>query len=445
MPRILLIDDEESITLALKSLFERKGFDFLNSFSGKEGLKLALKELPDLVLLDLNLPDLHGLEILKEIKSARPEIAVIMITGYGEIKEAVEAMKLGAEHYLTKPVDLDELSLIIDKQVSFLQLSKESSLYRKSPFPIVGRSSQTQQLVKIISLMAENSSTTVLITGETGTGKELVAKNVHLLSARADKPFVDINCASIPETVFESELFGHEAGAYTDARNTKKGLLELADGGTVFLDEVAEMPLSSQAKFLRVLETRVFKRLGSTRDIKVDVRIIAATNKDLSNWVKKGAFREDLFYRLNVLPLKLTPLRERTDDIPMLARFFIEDISKSMGKRPLELDESGIAALTAYAWPGNIRELKNVIERALILCRRPVLSAQDFPLRSEQGEDGDSDLLSLEAVELDHIKKVLATTGNNRSSAAKLLRISRSTLNEKIKKYNLADSANLMR
>lgn len=445
MPRILLIDDEESITLALKSLFERKGFDFLSSLSGKEGLKLALKEVPDIILLDLNLPDLHGLEVLKEIKSTRPEIAVIMITGYAEIKDAVEAIKLGAEDYLTKPVDLDELSLRLDKQLSFLQMSKEVSFYRKSPLPIVGRSLQTQQLVKIISLMAENPSTTVLVSGETGTGKELVAKNIHLLSARADKPFVDINCASIPETVFESELFGHEAGAYTDARGTKKGLLELADGGTLFLDEVAEMPPSSQAKFLRVLETKVFKRLGSTRDIKVDVRLIAATNKDLSHMVKKGSFREDLYYRLNVLPLKLAPLRERAEDIPMLAGYFIEEISKSMGKKPLPLDESGIAALTSYSWPGNIRELRNVVERALILCRKPFLSSQDFPLRAETADNGNDEVLSLESIELEHIRKVLASTGNNRSSAAKLLCISRSTLNEKIKKYNLTDTANLAR
>jgi two-component system response regulator AtoC len=447
MPRILLIDDEEGITIALKALFELKGFDFLSAPTGKEGLSLAVKELPDLVLLDHFLPDVKGLEILKEIKSTQPEIAVIMITGYGEVKEAVEAMKLGAAHYFQKPIDLDELSLVIEKQLSFVHLKKEAALYRKFPYPIVGRSAQTRQVLRMISLMAGNSGTTVLITGETGTGKELVARNIHYSSQRSDKPFVDINCASIPETIFESELFGHEAGAFTDAKGTKKGLFELADGGSLFLDEVGEMPLSIQAKFLRVLETKSFRRVGGMRDIKVDVRLIAATNKDLARMVEKGGFREDLFYRLNVLPIRLAPLRERPEDIPMLAALFIDEISRSMNLRAPELSESALAALSCYRWPGNIRELRNVIERALILARKPVIGTEDLPLaamgpEAEFDADAGPGQVTLEAVELAHIKRVLATAQQNRSNAARMLGISRSTLNEKIKKYNLLDSRN---
>jgi len=442
MPRILLVDDEDGITLALKALFERKGFDFLAARTGKEGLELALKELPDLILLDLYLPDIKGLEILKEVKSAQPEIAVVMITGYGEVREAVEAMKLGAAHYFQKPIDIDELSIVVEKNLSFVLLRKEANLYRKYPYPIVGRSRQTQQVLRMISLMADNSGTTVLIEGETGTGKELVARNIHFSSGRADKPFVDINCASIPETIFESELFGHEAGAFTDAKSTKKGLFEVAEGGTLFLDEAAEMPLSLQAKFLRVLETKSFRRLGGMRDIKVDVRIVAATNKDLSVMVQKGAFREDLFYRLNVLPIKIAPLRDRPEDIPMLAALFVEDISKSMCMKTPELDESAVSALSSYRWPGNIRELRNVIERALILSRKPVIGAGDLPLASFAVKEGECGYLSLEAVELEHIKKVLAGARHNRTNAARLLGISRSTLNEKIKRYHLLDHRN---
>jgi len=442
MPRILLIDDEDGIRLAQKALFEQKGFDFLSAKTGQEGLSLIHKELPDLVLLDLYLPDIKGLEILREVKSSHPDIAVIMITGYGEVKEAVEAMKLGAAHYFQKPVDIDELCIVVEKQLSFVQLKKEASLYKKYPYPIVGRSRQTRQVLRIISLMADNSGTTVLIEGETGTGKELVARNIHFLSTRADKPFVDINCASIPETIFESELFGHEAGAFTDAKSTKKGLFELAEGGTLFMDEVAEMPLSIQAKFLRVLETKSFRRVGGTRDIKVDVRIVAATNKELSKMVEKGAFRGDLFYRLNVLPLRLAPLRERPEDIPMLAALFMEETARSMCMKTPELDESAIGALASYGWPGNIRELRNIIERALILSRKPVIRAGDLPLAPEMKEGRGCDPLTLEAVELEHIRKVLAGARQNRSNAARLLGISRSTLNEKIKKYHLLDSRN---
>jgi two-component system response regulator AtoC len=432
MPCLLLIDDEEGITLSLKTLFEKKGYDFINAYTGRDGLDTALRELPDIVLLDLRLPDINGMAILKELKAVHPDMVVIVMTGYGEIREAVEAIKAGAEHYFQKPVDIDELSIIVERNLSIRKLRHEVFMSMKSPYPIIGRSRHIQGLIHVINLMADNSSTTVLITGETGTGKELVARNMHLLSKRGDKPFVDINCASIPEQIFESELFGYEAGAFTDARTTKKGLLEIADGGTLFLDEVAEMPALLQPKLLRIIETKVFRRVGGTRDIKIDTRIIAATNKDLAECVKNGSFREDLYYRLNVLPVKIPPLRERTEDIPALAEFFVADCAASMSKRFKSLDKEALDALCGYRWPGNIRELRNVLERAMILCEGQVISTPHLTLPAAS-HPGKSDMLALREVENLHIKSVLASVGHNRSQAAKILGISRSTLNEKIK------------
>jgi|Deesub1362B_J571_1020462.scaffolds.fasta_scaffold00011_49 DNA-binding NtrC family response regulator len=436
MASILLIEDEEGITLSLKALFEGRGYDFINAYTGREGLHLALKELPDVVLLDLRLPDIYGLEILKELKSKHPEIAIIIMTGYGEIKEAVEAIKLGAEHYLQKPVDLDEIIIIVERALDTRKL-KQKELLQKGPYPIIGRSRHIQGLIHLINLLASNPSTTVLIEGETGTGKELVARNIHILSNRGDKPFVDINCASLPVNIFETELFGYEAGAFTDAKTTKKGLFEIADGGTIFLDEIAEMPLPVQAKLLRVLETKTFRRIGGTRDIKIDVRVIAATNRDLAECVKKGTFREDLYYRLNVMPLKILPLRERPEDIPLLVEYFIEEFSKNMNKRFRPLDTETIHILCSYHWPGNVRELRNVLERAAILSTEGVIRIPEL-LQPETSSSRDTEPLSLKEVERLHIKKVLELTGKNRTKAAQLLGISRSTLNEKIKQYNLS-------
>lgn len=436
MACLLLIDDEEGITLSLKTFFEKQGYDFLNAFSGGEGLKLALRELPDIVLLDLHLPDMHGMTTLKELKAAQPDVVVVVMTGYSEIRDAVEAIKLGAEHYFQKPVDLDELSVIVGRAVHVAQLRREARI-RKTPFPIIGRSRQTQGLMHIVSLMAENPSTTVLIEGESGTGKELVARNIHLLGSRADKPFVDINCASIPESVFESELCGYEAGAFTDAKATKKGLFEIADGGTVFLDEIAETPLSLQPKLLRLIETKTFRRVGGTRDIKVDARMIAATNKDLADFVRRGLFREDLYYRLNVMPVKVPPLRERRDDIPALVEFFLAENARSMNERMKSIDREALAALCSYAWPGNIRELRNVLERATILCNGQIITGHNLNLSSGSSEDP-LRMLKLSDVEYAHIKKVLASVGSNRTRAARLLGISRSTLTEKIKLYGVS-------
>jgi DNA-binding NtrC family response regulator len=440
-PLLLIIEDDETIGLALKTFFEKKGCGVLNATKGVEGLEAAVREIPDTVILDLRLPDLHGIEVLTEIKKANPEIPVIMMTGYGEIGEAVRAMKLGAEYYFQKPIDMDELAVIVEKSLGIKRIRQEASLYRESPYPIVGRSKATQGLIHMINLLAANSLTTVLIQGETGTGKELVARNIHELSDRSGKPFIDINCAAIPEPVVESELFGYEAGAFTDAKKTKKGLFELADEGTLFLDEIGDMPLNAQAKILRVLENRMLKRLGGTRDIAVDVRIIAATNKDLGEQVKDGSFREDLYYRLNVIPLTIEPLRERVEDIPVIAEFLLGEIRKTLGNREIEgFTGEALDMLCSYAWPGNVRELRNVIERAVILCRHGRISVEHFILpvqQTVQGSHRQNESTTLAEAEQIHIMKVLSMAGGNRTRAAQLLGIARSTLNEKIKLYNL--------
>lgn len=435
MSSLLLIDDDEGISLVLREFFEGKGFDFLNAKTGEEGIRIAIKELPDIILLDLNLPDLKGMSILKEVKSIYPDIGFIVLTGYGGLDEAIEAIKLGAEHYFQKPVDLDELSIVVDRCLSIKGLRQEV-LNSKSPIPLIGRSRHIQGMFHIINLLAENPSTTVLISGETGTGKEVVARNIHLLSKRADKPFVDINCASIPENIFESELFGHEAGAFTDAKTSRKGLFEMADGGTVFLDEVSEMPLPLQAKLLRFIETRTFRRIGGTRDIRVDVRIIAATNRDLGKSVKDGLFRDDLYYRLNVMPVNIIPLRERPEDIPLLAEYFLNETVKNLNKRPLSIEREAMDALISYAWPGNIRELRNIIERAVILCQGHVITKENLLLRQEAKTEYEP-LLTLQEIERLHIQRVLRYTNNNKTKAAQILGISRSTLNEKVKEYNI--------
>lgn len=435
-PLLLIIDDDEGVALSLRVYFEKKGYAVLSAGTGGEGLAVALREIPDTVILDLKLPDMSGIDILGSIKKDYPEIPVIMMTGYAEIDDAVRAMKMGAEYYFKKPIDIDELAILVEKSLGIKEIRQGASLHRESPYPVVGRSKHTQGLLHMIGLLASNSSTTVLIRGETGTGKELVARNIHFLGSRAEKPFVDINCAAIPENIVESELFGYETGAFTDAKKTKKGLFEIADGGTLFLDEIGDMPRSAQAKILRVLESRTLKRLGGTRDITVDVRIIAATNKELEALVKEGSFREDLYYRLNVMPLLILPLRERIEDIPMLAEFLLGEIKKAMGKKDIiGFKNEVMKRLCSYMWPGNVRELRNVIERAAILCNDKEISTEHLALPDGTGP-GETPM-TLTEMEQAHIRKILELTGGNKTRSAQILGIARSTLNEKIKIYNL--------
>ncbi len=434
--QILIIDDDSAIQFALKVFFEKKNYEVILADTGAKGLDIALKNLPDIILLDLRLPDIYGLNLLKEIKTNSSGSIVYIMTAFGEIKDAIDAIKLGAENYFQKPIDLDELGAIIDKSSEIIRLRQELMLCKRGPYPIIGRSKAVQGLIHMINLMAENHSTTLLIQGETGTGKELVARNIHSLSIRGSYPFVDINCASIPDNILESELFGYEAGAFTDAKSSKKGLLEIADRGTLFLDEIGDMPLTIQAKLLRVIETKTFRRLGGTKDIKVDIRIIAATNKDLGMAVKDGSFREDLYYRLNVIPMTIPPLKERFEDIPLLSEFFIADIAGNMNKKIRSIDKDAIDILCGYNWPGNIRELRNVLERAVILCHGEVITVQDMGLPANLTTKNTKSL-TLKDMECQHIKMVLASVANNRTKAAQILGIARSTLNEKIKTYNL--------
>ena len=438
-PLLLIIEDEETLALSLRVFFEGKRYAVLTASSGKEGLDYAFREIPDTVILDLRLPDAYGIDILKEIKKHHPEIPVIIMSGIGEVDDAVMAMKLGAEYYFQKPVSLDELSVLVEKCIEIRQMKEGTIFARNRDYPILGRSSHIQGLIHMMSLLGSNPSTTVLILGETGTGKELIARNIHAMSNRADKPFVDINCAAMPEHILESELFGYEAGAFTDAKKTKKGLFELADKGTLFLDEIGDMPANAQAKILRVIESKTLKRLGGTRDITVDVRIVAATNKDLSAQVKSGMFREDLYYRLHVMPLQLLPLRKRTEDIPLIAEFLLEEVKKTLGRKDIgALTLDALDALRSYPWPGNVRELKNVLERAAILCPAGNVTAQCIILPSATtGGLQEETSLELADVERSHIRHVLDLTEGNRTKASKFLGIARSTLNEKIKLYNL--------
>lgn len=435
-PLLLLIEDDETVCLSLKVFFEGRGYGVVTAHEGREGLRVALKEIPDVVLLDLRLPDIYGIEVLKNIKKDYPEISVIVMTGYGEIEEAVRAMKVGAEYYFQKPIDLEEISVIVEKSLGIKQIRQEAVLHKGSAYPIVGRSMKTQGLIHMINLLASNPLTTVLVQGETGTGKELVARNIHALSSRADKPFIDINCAAIPAGIVESELFGYEAGAFTDAKKTKKGLFELADGGTLFLDEIGDMPRSAQAKILRVLENKTLKRLGGTRDISVDVRTIAATNRDLETLVKEGTFREDLYYRLNVIPLVVTPLRGRPEDIPLIAEFLLDETKKAMGRKEIgTFAPDALELLCSYSWPGNVRELRNIIERAAILCDGGNIAACHLSLPGERASQ--KALFTLSEVEKTHIANVLRLNDGNRTKAAQILGIARSTLNEKIKLFSL--------
>ncbi|TAL25526.1 MAG: sigma-54-dependent Fis family transcriptional regulator, partial [Nitrospirae bacterium] len=415
--QILIIDDDSTIQTALKLFFEKKDYEVLFADTGAKGFDIAVKNLPDIVLLDLRLPDIYGLELLRKIKADRPDSIVYIMTACGEVKDVISAVNLGAENYFQKPVDLEELGAIIDRSVEKIKLRQDLMLCKRGPYPIIGRSRAVQGLVHIINLMAENHSTTLLIQGETGTGKELVARNIHSLSIRGENPFVDINCAAIPDNMLESEILGYEAGAFTDARSAKKGLLEIADKGTLFLDEIGEMPFSVQAKLLRVIETKTFRRLGGTRDIKVDIRVIAATNKNLASAVRNNSFREDLYYRLNVMPIAIPPLRERIDDIPLLAEFFIAEIAGNMKKQIKSLDREAIEVLCAYKWPGNIRELRNILERAMILCRRETLTVQNLTLPADSPEESSS-ALTLKDIEVRHIKATLSSVAGNRTKAA---------------------------
>ncbi len=404
------------------------------------------------MLLDYRLADTSGMQILERLQQEWPETSVVMMTAFGTVERAVRAMKLGAFDYLTKPVDLDELSVVVQKALETTNLRREvrrlRSEHRKqqSNFRIVGESQVMRDLLEMVEKVSTSPATTILLEGDSGTGKNVIARAVHFGSARANHPFVTITCSALTETLLESELFGHERGAFTDARTQKKGLLEIADGGTVFLDEIGEMGVGAQSKLLRFLEDKTFKRVGGTRDISVDVRIVAATNRDLKKAVAAGTFREDLYYRLQVIPIRMPALREHVDDIPLFVSHFLDHFNKTMRKNTTEADPAAMERLKAYSWPGNVRELRNVIERIMILEDKPRIELDDLPGSIRNAEIREAmpvptpdsvGKLSLDEMERLAIARALEQAGQNQVRAARILGISRDTLRYRMKKYDL--------
>ncbi len=455
---IVVVDDEELIRTWLGEKLRSAGYTVETASTGAEGRHLITSASPALMLLDLRLPDGDGIRLLEEFREIDRELIVIIVTAYGEIDTAVEAVKSGAYDFVEKPVEFDALLLTIEKALETRKLRRQVAVFREqhrwrfAHIDLVGRSEAIQKIVQMVGKVAGAQSAAVLLTGESGTGKDLVARAIHAHSPRADQPFLEINCSALPENLVESELFGHERGAYTDARSRKQGLAELADGGTLFLDEVGDMPAATQAKVLRFLEDSRFKRVGGTTDIRVDARVIAATNHDLDEMVATGAFRSDLFFRLKVVPIHIPPLRERRDDIAPLALFFIEQLSRDLKREPATLTESALHLLESYAWPGNARELRNVLERVLILEEIGEIRAEDIPIEMrapfaaatpgaclcELPPEG----LRLEDVERDLIRQALVRTSGNVTRAAGLLGLSRDTLRYRLAKYSSeADAA----
>ena len=450
--KLLIIDDEEDIGFALSRNLEKDGHLVESVLSGEDGLEYIRNNIVDLVLLDIRLPKKDGFQILKEIKEIDPDILIIMMTAYPDIEPALRAMKMGASDYLTKPFqDVSDVRSVVHKALENQKLRREvARIHRQKQVEIVnselfGNSAKINDVKKMIQIVSNVPRTSVLIQGESGTGKELVANAIHFSSVRAGNPFVKINCSAIPDNLLESELFGHERGAFTDAKNLKKGLFELANTGTIFLDEISSLKLSLQPKLLRILETQSFRRIGGINDIKFDVRILTATNQNLDNCVKEGLFRDDLFYRLKVMVIDLPPLRERPDDIILLAKLFIDQNNRNFNKNILGLSDEAEKILLHYHWPGNVRELKNVLERGVILCTETKISLEHLPhelnIASQKspvkiGEKLTSDM-SLDEMERRHILFVLEANNNNKSQTARVLGISRSTLREKLRQYGI--------
>jgi len=446
---LLIVDDEESICRNLKSYFGEKGYTVFTSQNGKGAIDLVGKTLVDLVLLDLRLPDMDGLQVLETIKDMSPGTAVIMITAHGDVETAVKAMQLKADNFILKPLDLAALESMVRKGLDSHRTNVEIQYLKRKISNLDGSEHfrfirQPPEVYHAVQLLANNPSTNVLLLGETGTGKGVVAKIIHELSDRRNGQFVDINCAGLGGELLESELFGHEKGAFTDAKNFKRGLLEVANGGSIFLDEVGELTLSVQAKLLKVIEERHFRRLGGTANIEVDVRIMAATNSNLEQAVQRGAFRKDLFYRLNVMPVHLPPLRKRSDDILPLAGNFLNEFKKLFGKRLNGFSPTTESMILSYAWPGNIRELRNVVERAVLLCDEDFILKDHLPenlkgARIPSDHYNNGAVTKLEELEKKHIHNVLKICNGNHSQTAKLLGIHRSTLIRKLKNYRLND------
>ncbi len=439
MPSILVVDDEVAIRESLKDWLMEDGYLVSLAVDGREALAMVEVFSYDVILLDLKMPGMDGLETMRRIKEISPDAEVLMMTAYASVDTAVEAMKEGAFDYLVKPFDPDEVELQIRKIVSHREMRLENIMLRKrleeqyQYDEIIGKSESMQRIFELIDRVAPSDST-VLITGESGTGKELIAQALHGNSDRCYMPFVAINCGSLPETLLESELFGYEKGAFTGADHTKKGRFEMAQGGTLFLDEIGDISMKTQVDLLRVLQQKEISRLGGESTIHVDVRILAATNRDLKDSISKGEFREDLFYRLNVISIHVPPLRERKEDIPLLARAFVKRQCMEMSKEYVKISADAMRELMAYHWPGNVRELENVLERALVIGTGGEIVPDDLPFTHGEVPDPDSPK-TLKAVEKAHITKILSQTGWNISKAARELDIDRQTLYNKMNRY----------
>ena len=469
--RILIVDDEDLLRLTLRNRLVKEGF-LISEAADLAQAKEKLGDEPHLLLLDQRLPDGTGLDFLRELRR-QSDVPVVMITAHGSLPQAVEAMRAGAFDYIAKPFDLDEVVLTARRALESAEMRRELTRLRKetresmSADRILGKSQKTLELREIIKRVARSPASTILVTGESGTGKGLVARAIHGESENADRPFVNITCTALPESLMESELFGHERGAFTDARVRKQGLLEMADGGTVFLDEIGDLPMTLQGKLLRFLEEKTFRRVGGVRDISVDVRIVAATNKNMDEVVREGSFRADLYYRLKVIPVHVPPLRERREDVPVLANAFLQEFASDFKKRSLRFSAGALDALQAYDWPGNVRELRNAVERAVLLGRGEELTENDLAFEvlgmpptapamtgapSQAGAapagapGGHAWVLPpsgiiLEDLERDLLVQALERTGHNQTRAGKLLGINRDQVRYRLEKFGLRKSS----
>jgi DNA-binding NtrC family response regulator len=447
--QVLVIDDEESVRTTLRRALEEEGFSVQTAGSGGAGLKMAGETRPDVCVVDLKLGDSSGLEVLQSLKSRCPAAVTIMISAYGEVQDVVQAMKLGADDYVQKPYDLDDMVRCITQTLHAARMREayEGAIEKRAGAVgldrIAGQSQVIEEVRETVRKIVRSGARTVLIQGETGTGKELVARALHFESDRADRPFVKLNCSAIPDSLFESELFGHERGTFTDARESREGLAETADGGTLFLDEIGDAGASAQAKLLTFIEERRFRRLGGREDLAVDVRIVAATNKDLDSESESGRFRNDLLHRLKVIGITLPSLREREGDVTYLANRFAEEFCAQSGKPMMQLSESALECLESYGWPGNVRELRNCMERIVLLedCRVILPEHLSQKLRAPSSLSRVRGLMSqsnlpLAEVEKEHIFRVLEETEGNRTRAAEILGITRQTLANKLKVYD---------
>jgi two-component system NtrC family response regulator len=449
---ILIVDDEKNYRVVLEALLGSEGYETIAADNATEALRQVRRADLDLVITDMKMADMTGMQLLEESKKIKPELPVIMMTAYGTIEMAVEAMKKHAYDYITKPFKNEELKLTIKKALENYRLVKENRLLSEALLDrygygnIIGKSKSMQKIYDMINKVAQ-SKASVLITGASGTGKELIAKAIHYNSPRKDRPFISINCGALTETLLESEMFGHEKGAFTGAVAMKKGRFELADGGTLFLDEVSEMSPPLQVKLLRVIQEMEFERVGGTRTIRVDVRILSASNRDMKEEVEKGLFRDDLFFRLNVIHIEVPPLKERSEDIRLLVNHFVEKYKREKDRHNIELSAEAWKALYNYHWPGNIRELENIIERAVVLNSSGVIDIEDLPeYVLEREEDLDVDRFiplnaplqsTLEQIEEKIIRRALTKCNNVQSHAAQMIGITRSLFQHKMKKYNI--------